>query len=149
MPHHSMKLRNKPKIFKKSTIGSKGKGKKSKYAKDEIVDMEMLGKTIHKDLFQNPPQFLVDGFEKIETHLKTLSSSVETLQKENDALKIEVLKQMDYTGGTNMKILELLTLQNNNFIAHSNHRVHTPTPRRNSPFIFQGTPTLANTGVYL
>ena len=141
-----MKLRNKPRIFKKSTIGSKGKCKKSNYAKG---DMQMLVKTIHKDLFQNPPQFLVDGFEKIETHLKTLSSSVETLQKENDALKIEVLKQMDYTGGTNMKILELLTLQNNNVIAHSNHRVHTPTPRRNTVFVFQGTPTLANTGVYL
>lgn len=144
-----MKLRKKRKIIKKSTIDSKCIRKKSNYAKGDSVDMQMLVKAINKDLFQNPPQFFMDGFEMIKNKLNELSTRVVTLQKENDALKIEVLKQMDYTGGINMKILELLTLQNNNFIAHSNHRVYTPTPRRNTAFVFQGTPTLANTGVYL
>ncbi len=110
-----------------------------------IVEQEITSDTIiaaiHKATeSQKPPKFLMGKLTKMQNELSDLSTSMERVQKENDALKIEVLKYLNYSGGINTKILELLTLQNNSFQS----RVYTPTPRRNSPFIFQGTPTGRN-----
>ena len=137
----------KRKTSSKSTTGSKGKPKRSDFAKDDVI-VEKLVKGIHKDLVANPPPFVTDGFKMVENKLKDFSNSVKTLQEEDDALKIEVLKQMDYCSQTNMRILELLSLQNNYFATHLN-RIHIPvyypTVRRNTSLVIQGTSVLPNT----
>ena len=93
---------------------------------------------------EKPPKFLMDKLKGMENSLNVLNTSLVKLKQEHDALKIEVLKHLDYTGGINMKILELLTLQNNNFVKEWN-RVSAPTARRITPFVIEGMPILQNT----
>jgi len=126
----------------------------AKTLKPQLVKEEITTDTIiaavqeATENMKNPPKFLMEKLKNMENQLNILNTSVVSLQKENDHLKIEVLKHLDYSGGINMKILELLTLQNNNFQSRLN-QVYTPTARRNTPFVIQGTPTFSNTAVEL
>ena len=128
---------------------AQGKTLKPQLVKGEVtMDTIIASAQEATENMKKPPKFLMEKLTNMENQLNILNTSVVSLQKENDHLKIEVLKHLDYSGGINMKILELLTLQNNNFQSRLN-QAYTPTARRNTPFVIQGTHTFSNTAVEL
>ena len=131
----------KRKTISKSTIVKQ----ESPISKNDMWE-KMIIDAVHEatECITKPPKFLMEKLTNMEDQLRDLSKSVEKLKEENNRLTIEVLKHMDYSGGTNMRILELLTLQNNNFAKHLD-RIYAPTARRDTPFVIPGTRVLPNT----
>lgn len=118
-----------------------------------VLSEKLIVSAVHQatESITKPPKCwkdVMEGFENMEKKMTDLCTSVERLQKENDRLNIEVLKNMDCSSQVNMKILELLTMQNNYFQSRLN-QVYAPTARRNTPSVIQGTPTFSVTAVEL